>query len=57
MKKLDPSILKKLKEFKATSNLKREALRVMINTLGEIELKELNEAFYIIDAKGDGIIN
>lgn len=45
MKALEPKIIQKLKEFKTISNMKRETLRVLINMLSEMELKELIEAF------------
>ena len=56
VKKLEPMIVKKLKEFRVTSKLKYEALKVMVNVQSGKQVKELSEAFQLISSEGNGVI-
>ena len=43
--------------FRSTARFKTEALRVMVNMLNESEIKNLKEAFKIIDSDNSGMIS
>ena len=55
--KLDPKIFNILKNFRSTAKFKTEALRVMVNMLNESDIKNLKEAFKIIDSDNSGMIS
>lgn len=55
--KLDPKILNILRNFRSTARFKKEALRVMVNMLNESEIKNLKQAFQIIDSDNSGLIS
>lgn len=54
---MDPKIINLLKNFRSTAKFKNEALRVMVNMLNESEIKNLKDAFKIIDADNSGMIS
>eukprot|EP01016_Furgasonia_blochmanni_P012679 TRINITY_DN1633_c0_g1_i2.p1 TRINITY_DN1633_c0_g1~~TRINITY_DN1633_c0_g1_i2.p1 ORF type:complete len:524 (+),score=82.99 TRINITY_DN1633_c0_g1_i2:397-1968(+) len=53
---LDPKVFSMLKNFRSSAKLRKEALRVMVNMLSEKEIKEMREAFKIIDKDNSGEI-
>ena len=55
--KLDPKIFNILKNFRSTAKFKKEVLRVMVNMLNESDIKNLKEAFKIIDSDNSGLIS
>ena len=54
---MDAKILKLLRSFKTTSKLRKEALKVMVNFLTDIEIKNLKDTFRYIDKDNSGMIS
>ena len=55
--KVDPKILNLLRNFRSTAKFKKEALRVIVNQLNEKDIKNLKEAFRVIDKDNSGMIS
>ena len=53
---IDPAIMKKLKEFKGTSKLKKAALNVLVKMLNPKDLQSLRDVFQSIDTDNSGFI-
>ena len=54
---MDAKIFKLIKNFKTTSRLRKEALKVMVNFLSDADIKNLKEAFRYIDKDNSGMIS
>ena len=55
--KLDPDIMKKLKEFKGVSTLKKMALNILVKMTSDTrDVERLREIFYKIDRDQTGYI-
>ncbi len=53
---LDPDVIKKLKEFKGSSTLKKAALNVLVKMLNTKEVETLRQEFQKIDTDNSGFI-
>eukprot|EP01016_Furgasonia_blochmanni_P010764 TRINITY_DN14627_c0_g1_i2.p1 TRINITY_DN14627_c0_g1~~TRINITY_DN14627_c0_g1_i2.p1 ORF type:complete len:466 (-),score=141.60 TRINITY_DN14627_c0_g1_i2:192-1589(-) len=54
---LDPKIINMLRNFRSVAKFKKEALRVVVNLMSENEIKNLREAFRLMDKDNSGIIS
>lgn len=57
IKVIDPKIINMIKNFRGASMLKKEVMRVVVNNLSENEIKNLREAFRLIDKDNSGMIS
>ncbi len=55
-KVIDPKIYNLIKNFRGANVLKKEAMRIIVNNLSENEIKNLREAFRLIDSDHSGMI-
>ena len=56
-KVIEPQIINLIKNFRGASILKKEAMRIIVNNLSENEIKNLREAFRLIDKDNSGMIS
>ena len=56
-KVIEPNIINLIKNFRGASILKKEAMRIIVNNLSENEIKNLREAFRLIDKDNSGMIS
>lgn len=57
IKVIEPKIINMIKNFRGSSILKKEVMRVIVNNLTENEIKNLREAFRLIDKDNSGMIS
>lgn len=53
---LDPEILKRLKEYRSVSALKRAAMNILVKMADTKEIEQLREMFVEIDKENTGMI-
>ena len=56
-KVIEPKIINLIKNFRGASVLKKEAMRIIVNNLSENEIKNLRDAFRLIDKDNSGMIS
>ena len=56
-KVIDPKIVNLIKNFRGANVLKKEVMRTIVNNLSENEIKNLREAFRLIDSDHRGMIS
>lgn len=56
-KVIEPKIVNLIKNFRGAGILKKEAMRIIVNNLSESEIKNLREAFRLIDKDNSGMIS
>jgi calcium-dependent protein kinase len=49
-------VVKKLRQFRGETKLKKAALRIFVKTISDPYLEKLREQFQLFDTSGDGVI-
>lgn len=54
---LEDSLIKRLKEYRGVSHLKRAAINILVKMCNEEEMKPITDYFKKVDIDGTGLIN